>query len=283
MSLPEYISVLKSAIFWRNAVRLAKVAEFTGPGKWPESEQEWLSYHRGPCPFCEGLGILDGKSVGEKAIYCLCLYLRERDELQQMSREFGSSFSPENAHDLIPHLTQPPEGCKDLITLLSYLDDWREKPNSWLYIYGARGCGKTTILYNLKQKYWLGPIALYITMPEFQQGIFNRREDTEELDRFLGFVKSVPILLLDDYGLEYGSSHWTTAMIAAVIDHRYTFANLLPVVITSNLPPENLLNSPDLMTTRIGSRLIDGQNSRVFRLRGQDFRAAMQEARARGR
>jgi len=78
------------------------------------------------------------------------------------------------------------------------------------------------------------------------------RADTDEriyqFDELLKRVKEVPLLILDDLGVEQ-STPWARAKLDEIIDYRYL--NVLQTVVTTNLAPEKL-------EPRMASRLRGG-------------------------
>ncbi len=89
-------------------------------------------------------------------------------------------------------------------------------------------------------------------------------------------IQSAPVLLLDDLGAEYGKSQWTLQKVSSAIDHGYAHALQLPVVVTSNLLPQELVESGDLNVRRLADRLLDGQITQALHLTAPSFRKAAQ-------
>lgn len=276
---PEYVSLLDSYLFWNDPLRRSRVlevAEF-----WPSSRDEWLRHCDGDCVFCHGFNILDGRSAGLPSVYCLCEFLEQVKQLGEVGFEWESPWQREQVNKLDPSLVVPKEGGQDLRDALKFIGQWENNPREWVYLWSnSPGTGKTTILYQLKRKF--GPLAFYITAPDFQQDLFSRLGDNDAIAELLSYVKGVPILLLDDLGSEYDKSDWTYKMIFNVVNARYTFSSLFPVVVTSNVNPDHLVTSPDKSIQRLASRLIDGNSATILRLRGVDYRVAVQVQNMRG-
>lgn len=125
----------------------------------------------------------------------------------------------------------------------------------FLIIYGEPGRGKTHLSlaigwhwlennYGLV-KYW----QVESLLDDLRHGF---AADTEEklysFDRLMKKIKEVPLLILDDLGVEQ-STPWARAKLDEIIDHRYI--NRLNTVVATNLMPE-------LLEPGIASRLGEG-------------------------
>ena len=100
------------------------------------------------------------------------------------------------------------------------------------------------------------------------------KADTEEklyqFDEVMKQIKMVPLLILDDLGVEQ-STPWARAKLDEIIDHRYI--NEARTVITTNLDPGNL-------EPRVASRLREGI---VALLKCGDYREIKAQMRAKMR
>jgi len=109
---------------------------------------------------------------------------------------------------------------------------------SGLYLYGPNGSGKThiasAILIVARIKGYTG---YALQAQDFHEAVIKKLpfdEDQTILDR----AKSVDFLLLDDVGKEYtpGGSGWKEAALENLFRHRAK--ELKPIILTSNLSPE---------------------------------------------
>jgi len=125
----------------------------------------------------------------------------------------------------------------------------------FLTIIGEPGRGKTHLalgigwhlleVHLVLVKYW----QVESLLDELRRGF---RADTDEkvhqFDYLLNTIKGVPMLILDDLGVEQ-STEWARAKLDEIIDHRYIHGER--TVITTNLEPAKL-------QPRIASRLQEG-------------------------
>jgi len=125
----------------------------------------------------------------------------------------------------------------------------------FLTFVGEPGTGKTHLSFGIGWdwletkfelvKYW----QVESLLDDLKLG-FNADTD-EKISRFdelMKRVKGVPLLILDDLGLER-STPWARAKLDLIIDHRYI--NQLRTVVTTNFTPEHL-------EPRVASRLSEG-------------------------
>lgn len=91
--------------------------------------------------------------------------------------------------------------------------------------------------------------------------------ETEEM--VYAELRGVPLLVLDDMGKENASAH-TREVYFYILDEREKWG--LPVLVTSNLPPEGSDSLEGLMGGATVSRLLGMTRGNCFELKGQDFR-----------
>jgi len=132
----------------------------------------------------------------------------------------------------------------------------------WLLLYGGTGCGKThlcnAMMKEVRERGW--EAKLYMAADLFsllRQAISDNRTDD-----VLTKLKELFFLVIDDYGVEYGSN-WEEAKFDELMTSRY--ARGLPTVVTTNKDFEAL---PD----RIKSRFKDKRMSRAVYNSAPDYR-----------
>ena len=125
--------------------------------------------------------------------------------------------------------------------------------NIGLILFGDTGCGKTffaeCIADALIKK---GRFALLTSV----SGIVNAMTTNfnNQNGALLNYIKNVDLLILDDYGTERDTSFMNERMYD-IIDARYT-ANR-PMIITTNLSPQQMQNDSDIHVKRIIDRLTE--------------------------
>src|SRR6185503_9804295 len=87
-------------------------------------------------------------------------------------------------------------------------------------------------------------------------------QSTIAYDEQFDFLRTVPVLILDDLGTE-SATPWAREKLYQLINHRYNYR--LPTVVTSNLKPEAI-------EPRIYSRPCDGACGVVITIAAQDYR-----------
>ncbi len=143
---------------------------------------------------------------------------------------------------------------------------YAQEPQGWLTIVGASGTGKTHLaaaVANLCMGQ--GTPVFFAMVPDLLDHLRATFSPQNELtyDELFERVKNVPLLVLDDLGVQ-SSTPWAQEKLFQVLNHRYV--TRLPTVVTSNVPVEQ-------MEARLQSRLGDPRVGRVADL-GSTGRAA---------
>ena len=105
-------------------------------------------------------------------------------------------------------------------------------------------------------RHWLarGKVARYIYVPllleELRRG-YNPRKEDDSYDRKLDFLLNVPLLVLDDLGVEYDTP-WAQEKLNIIVDYRCV--NGLSLVATTN-KRMTAIKKEDALAPRIASRL----------------------------
>ncbi len=133
----------------------------------------------------------------------------------------------------------------------------------WLTLLGRWDRGKTHLLVAICRQ-WLarGRPARYAYVPLLFKELRRSFGEEGEYDRVFDFFCKVPLLALDDLGVEK-STPWVIEQLDTIIDYRYV--NGLPLVVTSNLA---LTEFPP----RIASRLQRESWCRVIDVKAPEHR-----------
>jgi len=133
------------------------------------------------------------------------------------------------------------------------------EPKGWLVIVGPSGSGKTHLgaaIANERLKQ--GKPVLYITAADLLDHLragFGA-ESQLRYDEFFDQVRNVPLLVLDDLGVQ-SSTAWAKEKLDQLLNHRYT--RRLPTVVLSIVPVDEL-------DDRLRTRLRDTTLCQVFEL-----------------
>lgn len=95
-----------------------------------------------------------------------------------------------------------------------------------------------------------------------------RSAEETPFQRKLNYYCKVPLLLLDDMGVEK-MTEWRQEKLDIIVDYRYE--NKLPLVVSTNIPFSQ-------MSHRISDRLQDKQIGRFIALSGPSYRTATDES-----
>lgn len=104
---------------------------------------------------------------------------------------------------------------------------------------GECGCGKTGALcFIVKELKLKGYKAFYIDTNELLETISASYDKNEDAMRKLSKLKTYDLLVLDDFGSEYGKDTWRYNIFLKLLKSRY--AKNLPTLMSTNLEPDSL-------------------------------------------
>ena len=149
-----------------------------------------------------------------------------------------------------------------------FVQHWDEfkKDSMGLLLWGPVGTGKSFIAGCIANA--LLDQGVPVMMTNFAR-LLNKLTDMYAGDRnaYIDSFNSFPLLIIDDLGVER-NSEFAREQVFSAIDSRYR--SQLPLIVTTNLTPEQMRNPEDLARARIYARVlerctpirVDGQNIR---------------------
>lgn len=132
----------------------------------------------------------------------------------------------------------------------------------WLLLYGRPGCGKTHLCNAMVNVLHDRGLEVRIILAADLFALLREAIQSNRTDEVLRGYKEVGFLIIDDYGVEYGSD-WERAKFDELMTSRY--ATALPTVLTTN---KELTELPE----RIQSRFTDKDMSRAIYNEAADYR-----------
>lgn len=232
------------------------------------------------CPKCQGAGYLrydvpvDDPRFGE-LIICSCTRQDLNDRRQRMLLERSQLGE-------LPHLTfqrwifkirdaRPPAGTPDYAYHRArvYAENPDEGDRPWLFLYGAKGTGKTHLAAAIGHaRISVGQPAIFMVVPDLLDHLratFSPNSDTSYDDLFES-LRNTRLLILDDLGTQ-ASTPWAREKLYQLVNHRYN--RRLPTVITMNEEVEEV-------DGRLWSRINDTSLTVRIDIRGKDTRTTQE-------
>ncbi len=136
---------------------------------------------------------------------------------------------------------------------------YAERPEGWLVLTGAPGCGKTHLAAAIAMHaIEAGRPALFLTVADLLDRLRAAYADDAEVgyDDLLAEVRDAPLLVLDDLD-SYAGTPWAREKFFQIVSHR--FNAVAPTIFTCVRPPTEI-------DRRLAARLTDPQLSQVLDL-----------------
>jgi DNA replication protein DnaC len=258
----EYTSRLNSFLVWRKHLDdFRKLENKTGKRFPTRSELIKGISTNGICPVCNDIQTV--YSEGEK-YYCICYLMDYLQLVEERLGKYRTNVRDAKLQDLEIWGNTKLE-AKSLELAIKESRRFIEDPRKWLVLSGMYGCGKTHMLQSIASAF--GPFAFYLSAADFEQMVFATM-NIDVLSEFMWGVERAPILLIDDWGTEYGSD-LIKAKFRQIIDFRYNLFPEYPVALATNLLPEMAYEAYD---SRVASRLFDKSRSAILKIDVGDYR-----------
>ncbi|HQA69570.1 MAG TPA: ATP-binding protein, partial [Aggregatilineales bacterium] len=185
------------------------------------------------CPICGGLGYVrydvpDDHEYFGKVFNCECReakvrrerieYLRRLGGLAHLADKTFDTFRPEGLG-----MTLPQKHRDNLRGAYQRALEFAENPEGLLIFTGGYGCGKTHLAAAIaNERLERGDKVLFVTAPDLLDHLrtgFGSEEDEGYNERFEE-VRDVPLLVLDDLGIE-SPTPWATEKLYQLLNYRY--------------------------------------------------------------
>jgi len=130
-----------------------------------------------------------------------------------------------------------PKNQKLFKNTLAAAKNYAKKPDGWLVLTGASGCGKTHLAAAIANyRIQNGLPALFIVVPDLLDHLRSTFSPNSEIsyDDLFNQIINAPLLILDDLGTQ-SSTPWAQEKLFQIINHRFNAK--LPTIYTTNLSP----------------------------------------------
>ena len=202
-------------------------------------------------------------NVMEPRCMCACQAAdHERQEQERKHREFLDTVEKNRSVGLTDPVLRKHTFANDLGynpnqmgMAKQYVDNWEKarEASAGLLLWGNVGSGKSYIAGCIANA--LLDKGVPVMMTNFAR-LLNKLTDMYAGDRnaYIDSFNSFPLLIIDDLGVER-NSEFAREQVFSVIDSRYR--SQLPLIVTTNLTPEQMRNPEDLARARIYDRVLE--------------------------
>lgn len=229
-----------------------------------------------PCPLCDGRGVyLIDVPVGDarygKFQRCPNHPVENDRDMQERLRRFGNLGA--HRDKTFANFSTALEGRNYTRRELDSLAQAKRighafaaQPSGWILYEGPYGCGKTHLAVAIANDRLelFGEQVLFITAPDLLDFLRMTYSPTVEAsyDEYFERIRNVPLLVLDDLGVE-NPSPWAKEKMFQLLNFRHFMA--LPTVITTNA-------SLDELDARISSRMLERDIVKHIKISAPDYR-----------
>jgi DNA replication protein DnaC len=157
-----------------------------------------------------------------------------------------------------------PKEQKNLEKVVQAAYSYAQKPEGWLLLMGGFGTGKTHLAAAIAQyREQMNEEVMFITAPDLLDYLRYTYDPTANasFDQRFQAVKNVPILILDDLGVENATA-WAKEKLFQLLDYRYVTRK--PTVITTARDIEKI-------DDRMRSRLLDDRRCAMFAITSESY------------
>lgn len=177
--------------------------------------------------------IIDG-NVCDIAIES-CDYMKENQKSKVHQKNFRINHIPMFAQTLtLSDLVMDERQSTSTIQLFMKLKEWIKHGGKGIYLYGAPGVGKTTLLATLANTLAKeGKKISFVHVPTWISSAKLSFDDTEQLKTILNDVALVDVLFMDDLGAESVSAFVRDELLLVALNQR--LEQQKPTFFTSNL------------------------------------------------
>lgn len=240
----------------------------TGTSK--ENTDTWSSADPGPapapeCPICKGARVVhprlpSGQPDYSRTVPCRCVKNEQAGARQARLQKYSNlgSLARFTFDNLVPEGRRGSHRSQERFSqAFQAARDFAAGPQGWLVFSGPSGSGKTHLAAAIvNERISQGHPAFYITVPDLLDRIRASFDPSSEMpyDEFFEQVRSTPLLVLDDLGVQSGTP-WAREKLDQLLTSR--FNSELPTVIVAVTPLDQL-------DDRLRTRLTDSRLCRVF-------------------
>lgn len=210
------------------------------------------------CPWCWNVGV--GKGGGYDNVLCLCKIPALEKQWREEIRSAGLTPPPGLANAKVNQINPAWDNSPgaNMGEIVKAVVEWvKTSDNRWVLFRGTEGTAKTHLAAAMLNAAY-GDVWGFLPASQFSS-LAAEMMERGELAKWLSILKSVPALLIDDIGTEYGTN-FIAAKLHEVVEARYLTWEEKMVIATTNLPlSEQAFAEMPVSARRLFDRLKDSR------------------------